>query len=332
MLWLSSWEQELLPDGPPRGRESEDECARTIASMEVHKAKAFLAVAEDLHFGRAAARLHMAQPPLSRMIRSLENELGAALFDRSPRHVALTAVGEALVEPARELVMQSERINQLVKSAKRGETGRVRLGFAGASVNAVVSALARRVRSASPGLVLELHGSQLSQPGLERLRMGALDAVVGRWDFLPREVDSIVLATEDLLVALGEEHPLGVHERIVAADLADEPWVVLPGGSGATLSNRLRLLSIEGRFVPRIVQTAVDSATQLLLVDAGVGIALTFSGVRENLPAHNVTFRSLAADLGSVEVRLAWRRDDKNPALRTLISLAETRAEGDSAP
>ena len=297
--------------------------SRTVLAMDVHKAKAFLAVAEDLHFGRAAVRLHMAQPPLSRLIRALEDELGAVLFERNPRRVALTAVGEALVEPARELVMQSERVIQLVRRVQQGETGRVRLGFAGASVNAVVSALARRVRSDRPGLALELYGSQLSYPGLEGLRAGALDAVVGRWDMLPRDVESRVVAQEELLVALPDNHPLAGAEAVSMADIADEPWIVLPGGSGATLSNRLHLLGIRGRFVPRIVQTAVDSATQLLLVDAGVGIALTFSGVSESVPVHSVVFRPLAPGLGPVEVRLAWRKADANPALSAVIKISE---------
>ncbi|QAY59558.1 LysR family transcriptional regulator [Microbacterium protaetiae] len=292
--------------------------------MEVSKATAFLAVAEELHFGRAAQRLHMAQPPLSRLIRALEDELGAALFDRSPRSVALTAVGAALVEPARELVMQSERITQLARRVQRGETGRIRLGFAGASVNTVVSALTHRLRRTQPGLVLELSGSQLSEPGMERLRSGALDAVVGRWDVLPRDIDSHVVAHEELLVALPADHPLAATAALSASDVADQPWIVLPGGRGATLSARLQRLAMNGRFVPRIVETAADSATQLLLVDAGAGIALTFSGVRENIPVHSVVFRPLAASLGPVDVRLAWRRADMSPALERLIEVARS--------
>ncbi|WP_166880609.1 LysR substrate-binding domain-containing protein [Salinibacterium sp. ZJ450] len=299
--------------------------------MEVHKAKAFLAVAEDLHFGRAAARLHMAQPPLSRLIRALEDELGAVLFERNPRNVTLTAVGESLVEPARDLVMRSERMIELVRRVQQGETGRVRLGFAGASVNAVVSALARRVRTDRPGLTLELYGSQLSHPGLEGLRAGALDAVVGRWDSLPRDVESRVVASEELWVALPDNHALAQKEAVSMEDIANEPWIVLPGGSGATLSNRLHLLGMRGRFVPRIVQTAVDSATQLLLVDAGVGIALTFSGVRENVPVHAVVFRPITPGLGSVDVRLAWRRADDNPALSAVVEISEAVYPGSAS-
>ncbi|NYE20921.1 LysR family transcriptional regulator [Microbacterium immunditiarum] len=295
--------------------------------MDVHKARAFLAVAEELHFGRAARRLHIAQPPLSRMIRSIEQELGATLFERGPRRVTLTPVGEALVEPARSLVMQSERITEIVRRMQRGESGRVSLGFSGASVNAVVGALVGKVRRDAPELTLDLRGSQLSEPGLERLLAGGLDAILGRWDRLPPEVESCILAEEELLVALPAGHPLATSAELAPEPLADEPWVVLPGGTGATLSNRLHLLGTRGGFVPRIVETAVDSATQLLMVDAGAGLALTFSGVSESIPVHDVVFRPVRPSLGPVEVRLAWRRADPNPALAKLIALAASLNE-----
>ena len=264
----------------------------------------------------------MAQPPLSRLIRSLEQQLGAELFVRSPRHVELTQVGQALVEPARELVMQSERMSDLVRRVQRGEVGRVRLGFSGSSVNSVVSALVRQVRRERPSLAIELQGAQLSYRGMERLREGNLDAILGRWDALPRGIDSLVVAEEELLLALPGDHPLASREVIAVEEVAAEPWVVLPGGSGATLANRLHLLGARGRFVPRIVETVADSATQLLLVDAGVGIALTFSGVRENVPAHTVVFRPLAVDLGRVQIRLAWRGEDPGPLLAPVIEAA----------
>ncbi|WP_243075451.1 LysR family transcriptional regulator [Microbacterium sp. SS28] len=235
--------------------------------MDVHHARAFLALADELHFGRAAARLHIAQPPLSRLIRQLEDELEAPLFERSTRAVSLTPQGEALVEPARELVMLSQRMKEIVRQAGAGETGRVRLGFAGASVNHLVAQLARALRRERPGLAVELHSAQLSRPGLERLLDGSLDVLIGRWDFLPADVDSRVIAREQLLVAVPTSHRLAQRRELTAADVADEPWIVLPGGSGATLSDRLHLLGQRGRFVPRIVQTAPDSATELLLVD-----------------------------------------------------------------
>lgn len=290
--------------------------------MQVSQARAFLAVSEELHFGRAAARLHIAQPPLSRMIRQLETELGAVLFVRTSRSVRLTAHGEALVEPARELVMMSERMREIVRRVDGGETGRVRLGFAGPSVHHLVFELARLLRRRRPGLILELHSSQFSYPSMEKLRAGDLDAVIGRWDFLPPEVESMPIAGEELVVAIPEGHPLADGDAIDIADLADAPWIVLPGGSGATLSNRLQILGMRGRFVPRIVEVAPDSHTQLLLTAAGAGFALTFSGIRDNVPAQGVAFRSIRPPLGDVEVRLAWRRGDETPALAVIVDIA----------
>lgn len=290
--------------------------------MDVHKAQAFLAVADELHFGRAAERLHMAQPPLSRLIRQIEAELGAPLFERNTRQVSLTPQGAALIEPARELVMLSQRLKEIVQQSQAGEIGRIRLGFAGASVNRLVSELARRVRTERPGITLELFSSQFSHLGLERVLDGSLDLVIGRWDFLPAEVESRVIGREEILVALPEHHRLADHDGLAAADLAGEPWVVLPGASSATLPNRLGVLGVQGGFVPRIVQVAPDSSTQLMLVGVGVGVALTFSGVRENLLAPGVVYRPLRPSQAGVEVRLIWRRGDPNPAVPAVIGVS----------
>ncbi|WP_017934199.1 LysR family transcriptional regulator [Nocardioides sp. Iso805N] len=290
--------------------------------MDVHKAQAFLAVADELHFGRAAERLHMAQPPLSRLIRQIEAELGASLFERNTRQVSLTPQGAALIEPARELVMLSQRLKEIVQQSQAGEIGRIRLGFAGASVNRLVSELARRVRVERPGIMLELFSSQFSHLGLERVLDGSLDLVIGRWDFLPAEVESRVIGREEILVALPEHHRLADRDGLAATDLAGEPWVVLPGASSATLPNRLGVLGVQGGFVPRIVQVAPDSSTQLMLVGVGVGVALTFSGVRENLLAPGVVYRPLRPSQAGVEVRLIWRRGDPNPAVPAVIGIS----------
>lgn len=290
--------------------------------MEVSQAQAFLTVAEELHFGRAAARLHITQPALSRAIRQLEAVIGVRLFERTTRNVGLTPAGAALVEPARELVMHSERMGEIARAAVAGETGRLRLGFSGASVHHLVAKLVREIRRTRPGLTVELESSQLSHPGLERLIDRSLDMLIGRWDFLPDEVDSRVLTREELLIALPAGHRLAHRTKLLASDVAEEPWIVLPGGTGATLSDRLNVLSARGRFVPRVVRMVPDSATELLLVDAGVGIALTLSGVRDNLPTGLVVFVPLEADLGSVEVRLAWHRGRRTPAVAGALAAA----------
>lgn len=292
--------------------------------MEVHKARAFLTVAEELHFGRAAQRLHMAQPPLSRLIRQLETELGATLFQRNTRHVALTPQGEALLEPAQELVMLSQRMKDVVRNSQQGEIGRARLGFAGASVNQAMGELARQIRRRRPGITLELYSSQFSHVGLEKVLDGSLDLVIGRWDFLPAEIDSRLVALEELLIALPETHPLAGQGAVSAEDLAEETWIVLPGGAGATLPNRLNTLAMNAGFVPRIVQVAPDSWTLVVLVGAEMGISLILSSVRDNVPSRGVVYKPLVPEQEPVEVRMIWRRGNTSPALQAVIEISKT--------
>lgn len=291
--------------------------------MEVHQAEAFLAVAEELHFGRAAQRLNMAQPPLSRLIKQLERSLGAPLFLRSTRHVSITHAGQALLGPAAELVRVSREAHQIVNQALTGETGRVRIGFAGASIHRRIGELARAVRTAHPSLNLEFHSSQFSHLGLERVQDGSLDLAIGRWDFLPAEIDSRVIALEEVLLALPISHELASRPALGMEELASESWVTLPAGFGAALHNRMNSLARTAGFVPRISQTAPDSWTLLVLVSAGMGCAVTLDSVKENASATGVSFIPIRGYNPSLEVRLIWKRGDINPALRKTIKAAE---------
>ncbi|HEY4615261.1 MAG TPA: LysR family transcriptional regulator [Citricoccus sp.] len=295
--------------------------------MEVRQAEAFLAVAQELHFGRAADRLGMAQPPLSRIIKHLERQLGTSLFHRTTRQVELTPAGRALVEPAERLVRSARDAHQAVRSALAGESGSVQLGFAGASVNRTVGALARQVRQERPGLELGIHSSQFSQPALERILDGSLDLAIGRWDFLPEDVASRVIAHEEVILALPASHRLARNaDPVDMAELRDDPWVVLPGGFTAALPNRLNTLAMSAGFVPRVVQTAPDSWTLMVLVAAELGCAVTLDSVRDNTTASGVAFRSIRGNHAPLEVRLIWRRMDENPALQAVLGIAERLA------
>lgn len=286
--------------------------------MEIRDAQAFIVVAEELNFGRAAKRLHMAQPPLSRLIRNMESDLGAVLFERNTRRVSLTPQGEALLGPARELVMSAQRMREIAKRSQAGEVGRIRLGFGEAAVNRAVLEIAQHFRRNLPGIALELFNSQFAPLGFDKLNDGRLDLFIGRADFLPGELDSRIIAREQLLIAMPEDHPLAKQEAVSLADMADEPWVVLPGGD-ASLSRRLYGLAVDGGFVPRVVQVAPDSPTLLLLVGAGYGLALTLSSVRDAIPARGIVYKPVNPDQDPVEVRLSWRRDNRNPALETAL-------------
>lgn len=292
--------------------------------MEVRQAQTFLAVAEELHFGRAADRLRMAQPPLSRMIKQLERDLKAELFLRSTRRVELTPVGKALIGPAKELVAASAEAVMAVSDAKSGRTGHIRIGFAGASTYGAIGKIFRKIRDGEPGLTLNVESSMFSPDGLIGVVDKKMDMAIGRWDFLPAELDSHMIAQEEVIVALSPRHPLAQAPSVSIQDLANDSWVSLPVRSGSALQNRLTQLAMGAGFVPRITQSAPDSWAQLVLVSADIGCAMTVNSVRQNLPELDVVYKPIADSPNPpLEVRLIWRKDNLTPAVTTVIDIAQ---------
>lgn len=292
--------------------------------MEVKQAETFLAVAEELHFGRAADRLRMAQPPLSRMIKQLEQQLGAELFIRSTRSVELTSTGEALIEPARHLVMASQAAIRTVENTIAGKVGHIRMGFAGASTYRSIGDIFHRLRHEKPGISLDIQSAMFSPDGLQNVLDKDLDMAIGRWDFLPADLDSHVMAVEEVIVALPPSHRLADADAVSMQDLAEDAWVSLPVGSGSALQNRLTTLAVASGFVPRITQTAPDSWALMVLVGVEIGCAITVSSVSENLPDPGVRFKKLADSPNPpLEVRLIWRKDNLTPAVNTAVSIAK---------
>ncbi|GAA2027058.1 LysR substrate-binding domain-containing protein [Yaniella flava] len=291
--------------------------------MDVADAKAFLVLAEELHFGRAAQRLQMGQPPLSRLIQKLERSVGTDLFKRTSRQVELTVAGQTLIEPARELIAASDRALESVKSTLTGQIGTVSLGFAGASSNAEVAALARQLAIKAPRLRFEVQSSQFADDSLKKVLDKSLDFSIGLWEFLPSELDALHLSDDDVLIAVHKNHPLAKHEHISMRELAQDPWINLPGGYNSALQNRFRNLSLNAGFVPRRNQTVPDSWTVMLLVGVGMGASLTLSSVASSVPADDVKFLKINDPTNTpLPLRLVWRRDSLNPVLQTVIDTA----------
>lgn len=291
--------------------------------MEVKQAEAFVAVAEELHFGRAAERLNMAQPPLSRMIKQLERQLKAELFLRSTRSVELTSVGKMLLEPARRLLAASSDAVDTVQSALTGSIGHVRIGFAGASTYSSIGRIFRELRQQRPGLTLDVASSMFSPDGLRSVLDEDLDLAIGRWDYLPAELDSHLMAQEEVIVALPPSHPKALENRVSMKDLTKDSWVSLPVGSGSALQNRLTHLAVGAGFVPRITQTAPDSWAQLVLVGVDSGCAITLNSVRKNLPDVGAKFARITDSPNPpLEVRLIWRKDNLTPAVAAVVEIA----------
>lgn len=292
--------------------------------MELHQIRAFLAVAEELHFGRAAKKLHMAQPPLSRAIQRLEHELNAPLFIRSTRTVQLTPAGEALLVPARDILDACRRSVLAVASVGKGETGLVRVAFAGVSSHVMVGKLAKRVRETHPGIEIQLYSSNFALPAMDKVNSGAMEVGLGRWNFIPASLESRIVANERLVIALHEGHPLSQRPSLLMSDLAGQPFVTLPLHPGAILHDFLHRLANGAGYAPEIVQVAPDSQTLMALVAAEIGVALTVSSVPENFQYPGVVFLPLDDPAEPIQLRLVWHKDNSSPALREVLRLSET--------
>jgi DNA-binding transcriptional LysR family regulator len=298
--------------------------------MDIEQLRSFLAVADELHFGRAAERLHVAQPPLSRTIKRLERELGTRLFDRNTRSVRLTSSGQALMDPAKEVLDALRRAETAVRSADHGEVGTVRIAFAGVSTHRLVARLARVVRSERPGIQLELSSQNFAQPAMKRLLAGEIDLALGRWDVVPAEISAQVVMPDSLVLAVPDTHPLAGARRLSIGQLVSEGFVSLPPHEGSVLPDRLRRLAHANGFVAEVVQVAPDTQTGLALVSAEVGCHLTLASVAENVTDPHVVFIPLNESTPSLDVHLraAWRRDDQNPALRAVLDELLTLNDG----
>ncbi|QNG19056.1 LysR family transcriptional regulator [Rhodococcus triatomae] len=294
--------------------------------MELRQLHAFLAVAEELHFGRAAERLHLAQSPLSQTIRALERELGARLFERTTRSVRLTAAGEALLTPARIIDAQVDAARRVTRAAGAGETGRVSVGFGGASGYAVLSALTRELAESSPGIELDLRPQMYSGEVVESLARGTLDmGIVGLP--VPAGLATRVVRRESLVLAVPDGHALATRAEIVPADLAGERFVAYPSDHGSVVRDATTALCADAGFAPVVAHEAPDPYSLLAMVGAGLGVAVVVqSTVRITLDG--VVYVPLMSDAPTLPIALAWDGAHPSPAVRTVVRLLDAVVDG----
>jgi len=292
--------------------------------MDLRDLEAFIAVAEELHFGRAATRLHMAQPPLSNRIKLLEKELDVQLFERSTRSVRLTDAATRLLVPARRALSQVAVVKDVAASIASGEEGRVRIGFAGASSQRALPLLTRAVRDAHPGIELVLRSQTYVYDALDRLMSGDLDLAFVRLPIAHPELSHRVVEVERLLCALPSGHRLADQDAVHLEDLVHDDFVSLPDDQGSMLQATMVQRCLAAGFRPRITQVAPDSHTVLALVAAGAGVTITLSSVRP-VQSVGIVYRPLAGDEpDQMLAALAWRRDDDSPTLRRVLDVSTT--------
>ena len=297
--------------------------------MELRHLRYFVAVAEELHFGRAAARLHIAQPPLSQQIRDLEHELGAALFTRTTRRVELTPAGRVLLAEARHVLEQTERTVRAVQRATRGEVGQLTIGFVPSADLDILPRVLSRWRMRFPHVEIELH-AMLSGPQVEALRDGRIQ--VG---FLRLPVDGGGLAIETiqrerLVVALPENHPLARRASVQLADLQHDGMIMFPRWMAPSYYDLLVSVCRHAGFTPRVLHETENMQTNLGLVAAGLGISLHPASIR-NLQRAGVVYRALVPAL-PIEMAVAYARDDRSATLQAFLDVLSEVARGPAVP
>jgi DNA-binding transcriptional LysR family regulator len=291
--------------------------------MEIRWLEAFVAVAEEMHFGRAAARLHMAQSPLSQVIRRLERELGITLFERSTRSVSLTASGEALLPYAHQVIQLLGTAVEVTRSAEGMPTGTLTLGFSGMHNHHTLPHITRSMRRRFPAVELNLVGGVRTLDGMQQVRNGSLDAAfVG----LVGEVDDPLrtreISRQHMGVIVPADHRLASRSALEVTELRQEPFVMGPvdGNSSATIV--ARRICQEAGFNPEVAQTVSDPYLILSMVAAGMGVSLVASEVIPVLPEAAVWIE-IKGRPHAFRHGLVWSQDNGSVALAALLSILD---------
>jgi DNA-binding transcriptional LysR family regulator len=289
---------------------------------ELRLLRYFLAVAEELHFGRAAARLQIAQPSLSRAIRDLERALDTELFTRTKRSVRLTEAGQALVREAPHALGEVERACEQARRVGRGEAGELTLGFLPSAAIELVPAVVRASREGYPAVRLRLL-ELLDDRQLDGLREGRLDIGLLR---TPRPSDEVAfepLVRERLTVAVARDHRLAGRKRVRYADLREEELILWPRAEAAETFDAIIEACGRAGFSPRVIQEASSPHTIVGLAAAGVGVAVVAGAFRAH-SGRDVAFIPITDS--ELVLYVAWRPRDPSPARDNLIALARRAA------
>jgi DNA-binding transcriptional LysR family regulator len=297
--------------------------------MELRHLRYFVAVAEELHFTRAAKRLGIRQPPLSAQIQQLEAEMGTALFRRLPRGVQLTPSGKLFLEEARRILEQLAQAKAGAQRGARGERGQMVVGFAGATYfDPTILSVISAYRSRYPEVVL-LPQQMISRTLVARLEAGEIDVAFVR--FSSSEGSSLQMETlvdEELMIALPAEHPLAQLRAVPLADLAKEPFIQSSRKLNVPVYEAFIAACRRAGFTPILGPEPPDIISVIPLVAAEFGVALVPRALSQ-IRLKGVAYRPLAGERLSLPIRLGYRTDNESPPVRNFVKLAR-RAAGTS--
>ncbi len=296
--------------------------------MELRHLRYFVAVGEEQHYGRAAERLRIAQPALSRQIQDLEEEIGVKLFERLPRGVKISAAGASFLNDARRILQQVNEATMRAGRVARGQSGTLRVGFTEfASWRGVVPDSFRQFRARQPDAELQLYPSS-SLEQIDALRSRRLD--VGFVFSMPKsdpDLDQLLVALHHLVLAAPKGHPLTRIRNLRLRDMSDTAFVWFPRRQSPAFYDRLMKECFRrGLKTPHIIQEARDQATMLSLVSCRLGVAFVTDATRWRCPAGVVLLPVVDLNL-PLTVSLVWRKDNASPLLAKFVADVQLLSE-----
>ncbi len=296
--------------------------ANQLERVKLHQLRYFVAVADELHFRRAAERLHMSQPPLSEAIRELEAVVGTALFVRSRRRVALTPAGEALSRDARALLAGLDQALDTAARIGAGQSGQLRLSFVGSALYGIVPDLVRTFSVERPDIVLRLQERSTTDQ-IAALVAGELDVGFVRSPAVTDELSVETILREATIAALPAGHPLSLLKRVPIARLAGLPFILFPRAQAPELHDAITMAVARGGRAARIVQEVPEMGTIVGLVASGMGVSLVPASVQA-LARAGVAYRPVAG-APRADLAMVTRRSDRSPMVRAFVDAVRTQ-------
>ena len=294
--------------------------------MELRHLRYFAAVADELHFGRAAGRLAISQPPLSLAIRQLEDELGAKLFERDSKRVALTPAGEAFLDDVRHLLAQSGEAAEHARRVAGGSTGRLRVGFSGSMLYRGLPQAVAAYRSAWPGVVLTLVELNSAEQ-IDALAHDRLEAGFVHVPQVPDGLDGLLVADEPFVACLPEGHALARSSRLDLRELAADPFVLFARSASPLYYEQVIALCIAAGFRPQVQFEARHWLSVVALVAEGMGVAVVPAAIGAS-GMHGVRFATLTPSRIQSTSWCVWNPRRRSPARQAFVELWRAAKRG----
>ena len=291
--------------------------------MELRHLRYFVAVAEELHFLRAAQRLHIEQSPLSRAIKDLEADLGVKLFERTTRSTRLTGAGEVFLEEARHVLSTCAQARASARGAATGRKGRLRIGFAEGVAQPRLSDLLARYRAEAAEVDLKIVQMPLEQQ-VKGLHAGSLDAGFAFAPLKRNGIQAVPVWTDPVVAILPSQHPLAAKNEVELREIAREPLVLCGGETGMDRNTELEALLLAACDLPNVVERAENQQVQLTLVGAGYGAGLVLASHAETIQRSDIVVRPIASSPPLIRTFLIYRGDESSGPVACFLKRARS--------